>query len=247
MKENRGTTVLLTVIGIATLLVAVVGATFAYFTTTVTGNDNTKKDITVNSATVGEIVFAHGNKIDLCDEELYPETCKEGSSYVIYPGAQEDKTFTVTADAKSTTPVEYDVYLVIEENTFETEYIKYKASFASTPGSVPSDATTSAALVNSTAPSLSTNYTSMNTEGFATGKEVLIGTATLGTYGTEDEWTLDIIFAEATDAEGNPIAQGDQGAVFKATIDVRPTTAYTSNDTSDGYVTTSVATTTVAP
>ena len=42
MNENGGksSTILLTVIGIATLLVVVVGATFAYFAAQVTGNEN---------------------------------------------------------------------------------------------------------------------------------------------------------------------------------------------------------------
>ena len=33
MGENKGQTIFLSVIGIATLLVAIIGATFAYFTT----------------------------------------------------------------------------------------------------------------------------------------------------------------------------------------------------------------------
>ena len=37
MDNNRGQTIFLSVIGIATLLVAIIGATFAYFTTQVTG------------------------------------------------------------------------------------------------------------------------------------------------------------------------------------------------------------------
>ena len=40
MKEGNNNTVLLTVIGIATLLVAVVGATFAYFSAQLSGTEN---------------------------------------------------------------------------------------------------------------------------------------------------------------------------------------------------------------
>ncbi len=40
MKEGKNNTVLLTVIGIATLLVAVVGATFAYFSAQLSGTEN---------------------------------------------------------------------------------------------------------------------------------------------------------------------------------------------------------------
>lgn len=37
MGENKGQTIFLSVIGIATLLVAIIGATFAYFTTSMGG------------------------------------------------------------------------------------------------------------------------------------------------------------------------------------------------------------------
>ena len=62
MSENsnrKGNTILLTVIAVATLLVAVVGATFAYFTASVSGNESAKSVI-VNAATIGTITFADG-------------------------------------------------------------------------------------------------------------------------------------------------------------------------------------------
>lgn len=60
MGENKGQTIFLSVIGIATLLVAIIGATFAYFTTTmdksnaVTGNVSTGSisQLKLTSATV---------------------------------------------------------------------------------------------------------------------------------------------------------------------------------------------------
>lgn len=52
MSEGKNNTVMLTIIGIATLLIAVVGATFAYFSAQLTGTDN-EKEYTVRSATVG--------------------------------------------------------------------------------------------------------------------------------------------------------------------------------------------------
>ena len=65
MKDNKGTTVLLTVIGIATLLVAVVGATFAYFSATVkeTYTDEDGKDVVVQAATVGTIQLIYVMKL----------------------------------------------------------------------------------------------------------------------------------------------------------------------------------------
>ena len=61
MSEGKNNTVMLTIIGIATLLIAVVGATFAYFSATLTGT-NDEKEYTVRSATVGT-QFNGGNHI----------------------------------------------------------------------------------------------------------------------------------------------------------------------------------------
>lgn len=54
MGENKGQTIFLSVIGIATLLVAIIGATFAYFTTTMTG---TAGDVTAETAKLGSATF----------------------------------------------------------------------------------------------------------------------------------------------------------------------------------------------
>ena len=62
-RNPRGNTVLLTVIAVATLLVAVIGATFAFFTVNITGNDSATSFI-IKTATLG-IVFTSGNTITL--------------------------------------------------------------------------------------------------------------------------------------------------------------------------------------
>ena len=56
MENNRGQSIFLSVVGIATLLVAIVGATFAYFSLTVQGN-NTASTISVTAATLGDVVL----------------------------------------------------------------------------------------------------------------------------------------------------------------------------------------------
>ena len=94
MENKKGTTVLLTVIGIATLLVAVVGATFAYFTASVTETNETT-NVTVTSATLGTITFDHGATLTLGD-----------AATPAYPGAMDSKTFKVTADTESTVGVD---------------------------------------------------------------------------------------------------------------------------------------------
>ena len=60
MEKGRRDTVLLTVIAIATLLVAIVGATFAFFTAQLNGNNRTST-ITIQSSTGGGVTFYSTN------------------------------------------------------------------------------------------------------------------------------------------------------------------------------------------
>lgn len=68
-KKN---TILLTVIAIATLLVAVVGATFAYFTAnvTTTGNDNNQNKASVTTYALTSATMNAGNKVQ--ETNVYP-------------------------------------------------------------------------------------------------------------------------------------------------------------------------------
>ena len=211
MKANKGTTVLLTVIGIATLLVAVVGATFAYFSATVkqTYTDNDNQDVVVEAATVGTITFTHGYTIDLCDDKALAE----GQECLIYPGAQEAKTFKVTADPSSTIPVEYTVYLKISDNTFETDNLVYKVSADTNDIVVDNKGT------NSVLPTFATEYKSLSSKATDYTETITLGTAVLGTAGAEDVWTLDVKLLN--DENANQVA--DQGKVFNAIIEVEPT------------------------
>ena len=54
MGENKGQTIFLSVIGIATLLVAIIGATFAYFTTSMRGTEGT---VNATTAKIGASSF----------------------------------------------------------------------------------------------------------------------------------------------------------------------------------------------
>ena len=64
-RKERNNTVLLVIIATATLLVAMVGATFAFFSATVhrTGEDNSVK---IQTATIG-ITYNHGNEVNVTD------------------------------------------------------------------------------------------------------------------------------------------------------------------------------------
>ena len=86
MNENKGQTIFLSVIGIATLLVAIIGATFAYFTTSMGGTQGTVKATT---AKIGAASF----------------TAQSVSGTAVLPGwTSEAKTVTVELE-----PSDYDV------------------------------------------------------------------------------------------------------------------------------------------
>ena len=218
MKDNKGTTILLTVIGIATLLVAVVGATFAYFTAGVKDSDTSvDTDITVNSATVGTITFTHGNVIDLCSDE--PAEDGTYPACVIYPGAQESKTFTVAADPNSTTEVEYVVSLEILANSFKTDALGYKVSAVNSDGTSLVAAATDYAALDSV--SNSGKFAKKDTTTY-----VEIGRATLGTAGDTDTWTLDVLFENRDEAQDD-----EQGAELQARIVVEAASKFTTGGT----------------
>lgn len=82
MNENGGknNTILLTVIAIATLLVVVTGATFAYFAAVVRGNENASS-ISITAASEGtRVSFSGGETVNLTN--IYPKGTAAGSEWI---------------------------------------------------------------------------------------------------------------------------------------------------------------------
>lgn len=88
MNDNRQNTALLTVIAVATLLVAVVGATFAYFTTT--ANTGSTSTITATTGTMA-IEFNDGADTLQTKTDFQPS-----DAYIV------EKTFTITGTNTAT-------------------------------------------------------------------------------------------------------------------------------------------------
>jgi len=110
MGEKKSSAVLLTVIGIATLIATLVGASFAYFTAQVNSTEGSvTQDVTITAAELGTIVFDHTDKINLTNA---------------YPGDGDTVDFSVTAAEGATAGVPYEVYLVVTENSFVTDNLK---------------------------------------------------------------------------------------------------------------------------
>ena len=106
MEENRNkqNTLLLTVIAIATLLVAVIGATFAYFTANI-GVTQTST-ITVNGATL-TIAYAGGTNELTARSGLEPQVASLG-----------EKQFTLQAVNTTDLRMPYTLYLAVSNNEF---------------------------------------------------------------------------------------------------------------------------------
>lgn len=122
MNENRSNTLLLTVIGVATLLVAVIGASFAYFTATISGQE-TGTTVTVGAGSLA-IAYAGGAYIET--EKLQP---------VVEPDAPvASKTFTITGTNSTTAIMPYTIKLVVVGNTFTSNTLEYSLDSTNTGG-----------------------------------------------------------------------------------------------------------------
>lgn len=116
--ENKKNTILLTVIAVATLLVAVVGATFAYFTAS--GAQETTGKVTVSTGTAASSEFGTMNAINLyADASTFAEGGKDvtGSSTGTVKWTAPGAAGTVTPSLADRTFC-YTAALEITANTF---------------------------------------------------------------------------------------------------------------------------------
>lgn len=101
--EGKGQTIFLSIIGIATLLVAIIGATFAWFSISVQGNEDAKP-IIMNTATLGTVSFEDGSEISLTN--IFP---------TLVPTTKTFKVENTTEGATET--LKYNIYLDVTNNT----------------------------------------------------------------------------------------------------------------------------------
>ena len=200
MSEGKNNTVMLTIIGIATLLIAVVGATFAYFSAQLTGTDS-EKEYTVRSATVGT-EFNGG--VDLTATGIYPKAEAWGT-----------KTFSIKTTATKGVSTKYSITLVIDDNDTTTDatisdgagHIK---RFQADALSYTLTATEANAATKGTMP------TATETKITDPTQNIVFGEATI--YGNDAQevtqtYTLSMFFKDTGEDQN-----ANQGAQFKAHI-----------------------------
>lgn len=196
-EKGNGNTVLLTVIGVATLLVALVGATFAYFSATIT-NEAKESVIITTAAPVGLEYL--GSKIELLN---------------IIPGENETGTFTVTNPAASTVEQTYDLHLVIDENQLVTtdgdDQLEVAITSAVTTAGTDADGNAATTTMNAI-----TNSPYNLTDGAATkGQKLLIVDDQRIAIGEVQTYTVTVTFKDLDVAQDT-----NQGKNFQAHIEI---------------------------
>lgn len=200
MSEGKNNTVMLTIIGIATLLIAVVGATFAYFSATLTGISD-EKEYTVRSATVGT-QFNGG--ADITATGIYPKEEAWGT-----------KTFSIKTTSTKGVSTKYRITLVIDDNdttadTTISDGAGHIKRFQANALSYTLTAIEANAATNGSMP------TATETQIADPSQDIVFGEATI--YGNDSvevtqTYTLSMFFKDTgTDQNAN------QGAQFKGHI-----------------------------
>lgn len=211
MNDKKGNTVLLTVIAIATLLVAIVGATFAYFTASISGND-TASSVIVETASLGNIVYENGTEIKL--ENALPGAT---SNEITFTVSIEDNDFSMP----------YELYWVNVKNNFIGTDLVY--SLNGTQEGVDGAAINSQGQLLSQA---NGNYMPVPAES---ADPVLIGQGTLGANGDIHHYKMKVQFQETyTDQNSN------QGKSFSGVINVKTSgsdTRYYNSENPNGTAT----------
>ncbi len=225
MKDNnKNNTLLLTVIAIATLLVAVIGATFAYFSSTVNGED--PSIVTAGSALI-ELNFTSDDGADLSSTGIQPKGLyyMNGDQLVnemVSKNAIISKTFKLTQSNNTDKNFTYDIYLVVDETTFVNDN---PATIQGVDGDakslsaklIGSAETGSAATKIVYVPGKNdvSNVTLTANDGTTTTvKGVQLGTGTFNAnYTGTHEYTLEIYFLDSNEKQDNDRNQSFKGHI----------------------------------
>ena len=220
--ENRKNTILLTVIAVATLLVAVVGATFAYFTAQGTGSK--QKNIEVTSETINSMAFYIDKDIDI---EATTANFTDGGSDVT-----DTITATATFNANNSQAAEfcYTVDLIVSSNTFDytvlnterlpelTLHVTKDAETAGTPTDIIAVPTTEADAGDLTGDSPST----INIPTTAGGNDYKHRISADAGERVVDTWKVTVTFVNHDFDQSSPGEQGtgevNTGKEFRATL-----------------------------
>lgn len=221
--ENRKNTILLTVIAVATLLVAVVGATFAYFTAQGTGSQ--QKQIEVTSETIDSMAF-------YIDKDIELEATTANFTQTDGNDVTDTITATATFNANNSQAAEfcYTVDLIVGANTFDytvlnkerlpelTLHVTKDAGTAGTPTDIIAVPTTEADAGDLTGDSPST----INIPTTAGGNDRKHKISAAAGQRVVDTWKVTVTFVNHDFDQSSPGEQGigevNTGKEFRATL-----------------------------
>lgn len=152
--SDRKNTIFLSVIGVATLLVAIVGATFAWFSTTVEGEGT---EVEVTTVELGTITFNETAAVNLTNA---------------YPGESASRTFTITAPTlEEDSVVNYGVALTVANPELAAAADTLDDSLVHTLTCTPQNGGTGASMSETTVPGTAATHT-LATNGVLKSGEV---------------------------------------------------------------------------
>lgn len=212
--------VFLTVLAVATLLTAVVGTTFAYFTATITGTSSTD---TVTAANLSA---------------TYSESSNTITGTNITPGWSGSKTITIAADSGSNVPVPYELRLASMTNSFvQDSHDAYCSNASYTTDEtcqqnsaqwITAGPTCNLALnvtkTSGTGTVTQATYSLCSDDTNAVTAPVILASNTGLAAGSSDVYSVEVVFTNA------PYTQNDnQGASLSVSFDAVATTVSHSN------------------
>lgn len=211
--DNRQNTLLLTVIAIATLMVAIIGATFAYFTANASGGE-TASTIQVSGGSL---------TIDYADRTAALSYTQVNNQVEPQSAAVIKKAFTLTGKNTTELKMPYTILLKIQNNEFSDGALTYKLTnqaVSASDGSIT--------LVNSGEGSIPGAELTLVGEDGATYESYTKGAAVqnqamtlangqflTSTAGVQHSYTLEVFFLD-----NNKVQDYDKNARFAAYIDV---------------------------
>lgn len=116
MERDRKNTLVLTVVSIATLLVAVVGATFAYFTATVGGEAQNVVTVTTSSTSSTFTAYSTPLTLDVTIEDMLENDGND--DYSIYKSSESTASIEAKKVAGGTAVCTYDLIYTPEEEGY---------------------------------------------------------------------------------------------------------------------------------
>ena len=214
MNNNKSKQLLASIIGIAVLVVAVAGVSFAFFTYSRTGSGN-------NIITAGKISFTFADNSYIKITNHFPIATSAG---VVLSGTNNTCTFTVTGNTTSGSSINYAVWAVpgdlssavddINATQFTTKFADSEVFVnIQTTGTVPSGATFSPAMTSSQGKAISTLATSASNAGTRPTNGRLLGTGAISGSGTDK--TINFIVRMWVDESVVTIC--DSGCTYTAT------------------------------